>query len=600
MKKLLLALALAFSISPVAAQWQVPNNTIPLGRGQGVVGFNSVAGSAGGGTKCLIDTVPPSFGTCAGTVTGVTSLSAGTGITLTPNPITSTGTIAAVGGGGGASLAFGGRLTLVSGTPEMTTDVVGAQNIYYAPDGIGNTVPVYDGTSMAARQFTSSATDQVGLTCALGGLATWPSNTIFDIFITLNGGNPVCATRQWDASMLQTAPALITPVTTASSAGSAGYITTGTTPTAWTTPGNAFNGSVHQTSASGATVPTASNNGLANCLGQSWGNGVTKVLSQVIITSPTDNPFRGDASNDLNINIYGSNDNSTWFRLDQHYIADATNTSFTIPINISYTTAYQYHLACIAGNNTNAARVSQLQFYTTAGPSTRRIAKYNGILVNDALTTSTQICSNAACASVSATGIAQYQGTLVGSFQTDAATNGSVTAHVNFGPSRVYNLWNAYNQKTITLRAGLISVLNGGGAVTGSNNYTLTTPANLYWGACQSSAYSMSVLIGYAYEPLTVNMTRSQYLQSATGGAGYIAGIGVDTTLSPSGTEYSTTMDTGSINSGWTGQATVTLPPFFGSHTFTCIEQVAYPLNTGTISLFMNVLNAQMIASWKG
>lgn len=50
--------------TPVEAQWQVPNNSIPVGRGPGVTGFNSVAGSAGTGLKCLVDTVPPTFGLC--------------------------------------------------------------------------------------------------------------------------------------------------------------------------------------------------------------------------------------------------------------------------------------------------------------------------------------------------------------------------------------------------------------------------------------------------------------------------------------------------------------------------------------------------------
>lgn len=51
---------------PAPAQWQVNNNSIPLGKGAGKVGFGAVTGSAGSGGKCLTDTTPPSFTTCPG------------------------------------------------------------------------------------------------------------------------------------------------------------------------------------------------------------------------------------------------------------------------------------------------------------------------------------------------------------------------------------------------------------------------------------------------------------------------------------------------------------------------------------------------------
>lgn len=45
------------------------------------------------------------------------------------------------------------------------------------------------------------------------------------------------------------------------------------------------------------------------------------------------------------------------------------------------------------------------------------------------------------------------RGTYVGSFVIDG-TNGQVTCHRSYGQSRKWSLWNAYNQKLITLRAG--------------------------------------------------------------------------------------------------------------------------------------------------
>jgi hypothetical protein len=64
LKKLLFGLLIALP-TVAQAQWQVPQNAIPLGRGAGVTGFNSVGGSGGTGAKCLVDTVPPTFSTCA-------------------------------------------------------------------------------------------------------------------------------------------------------------------------------------------------------------------------------------------------------------------------------------------------------------------------------------------------------------------------------------------------------------------------------------------------------------------------------------------------------------------------------------------------------
>lgn len=66
---------------PSEAQWQTPAGTIPVGKGPGATGFNTVSGSGGTGTLCLIDTVPPTFGSCgaAGSiVVGTTAITGGT------------------------------------------------------------------------------------------------------------------------------------------------------------------------------------------------------------------------------------------------------------------------------------------------------------------------------------------------------------------------------------------------------------------------------------------------------------------------------------------------------------------------------------------
>lgn len=70
-----LLLAAAF---PAQAQWQVPSGSIPVGKGPGNTGFNTVGGSVGTGLKCLIDSSPPTFGACPlALIIGTTSISGG-------------------------------------------------------------------------------------------------------------------------------------------------------------------------------------------------------------------------------------------------------------------------------------------------------------------------------------------------------------------------------------------------------------------------------------------------------------------------------------------------------------------------------------------
>jgi hypothetical protein len=49
-----------------------------------------------------------------------------------------------------------GRLTLISGTPVMTSDIVNASTLYYAPY-VGNSIPIYNGTSMQSNTFSHPA-----------------------------------------------------------------------------------------------------------------------------------------------------------------------------------------------------------------------------------------------------------------------------------------------------------------------------------------------------------------------------------------------------------------------------------------------------------
>lgn len=68
MIKKLITLIIVLWAFPALAQWQVPTNTIPYGKGSGKVGFGSITNS-GSGALCLLNTAPPTFGACPSSIT---------------------------------------------------------------------------------------------------------------------------------------------------------------------------------------------------------------------------------------------------------------------------------------------------------------------------------------------------------------------------------------------------------------------------------------------------------------------------------------------------------------------------------------------------
>jgi hypothetical protein len=107
------------------------------------------------------------IGNTTGNTLTKSTLTAGTGISVTNG--TGSITIAATGTSGIPGTPCG-RLTLTSATPVMTSTVSGATTIYFTPY-LGNTVPIYDGSTFTATAFTElsvATTDTTKSPAAIG------------------------------------------------------------------------------------------------------------------------------------------------------------------------------------------------------------------------------------------------------------------------------------------------------------------------------------------------------------------------------------------------------------------------------------------------
>jgi hypothetical protein len=532
----------------------VTSFTIANGTGIGVTG------------TCTIST----SGTCTISNTGLTSLVLGTG--LLGGTVTTTGT---------ASVdptilnSQGGRLTLTSGQPYMNADCVGCQTLYYAPD-TGRYVPISDGSTWALYAFTSGNTDQVGWSLALGGSGSWAANTIFDVFAVNDSGTQKLATRAWDSAMLPT-NAQISNNTT---------ITTGTTPTAWTRPTGAFDGTVVKSGTSSATIAPA-NAGTGSCLGQDFGSPQT--VAYTVLTAPTDHFIM--SNNLIDVRTYASSDGTNFYTMAVNWISDsALGASYTLPTLLGNQVPFRYWKTCFDSNNplgtpTNAnVWIAQIQYFATSAPSTRRLTHFGGILVNDASMT-------ARTSSSTTITTAQYAGTYLGSFQTDPANAGQITTHFSYGPSRMFNLWNAYRQTDILQQAGITADT--------STSYTLT---NQLFSPCENSTFSLTALVGYANTPVAVDVQRALTLNTASpnAAASYETGVGMDTTTALSGSDSSANFDVLNIVHGLTMRSNIIVPPYFGTHTFTCMERANDGSGGGTVTLSTGVRQTFLQSRYRG
>src|ERR1043166_8185413 len=96
-----------------------------------------------------------------------------------------------------------GRLTLVSGSPVMGADAIGAASVYYAPYE-GNLCPVYNGTIFVNQAFAEQS---------LALVSNHVANNIYDVFAFLNNGVLTIATAPaWSNSAAAACPRTRAPI----------------------------------------------------------------------------------------------------------------------------------------------------------------------------------------------------------------------------------------------------------------------------------------------------------------------------------------------------------------------------------------------------
>lgn len=96
----------------------------------------------------------------------------------------------------------GGRMTVVSGGCNVTTDQVAQTTLFYSPCA-GKYVPVYDGVFMALRSFVASDTDTVGASINLASSGSWAAGTLYDGFYGWDSGGTTfrfCTGPAWNNS----------------------------------------------------------------------------------------------------------------------------------------------------------------------------------------------------------------------------------------------------------------------------------------------------------------------------------------------------------------------------------------------------------------
>lgn len=170
--------------------------------------------------------------------------------------------------------------------------------------------------------------------------------------------------------------------------------------------------------------------------------------------------------------------------------------------------------------------------------------------------------------------------TYLGSIYMDG-TNGQVTAHVTYGQSRKFGVWNAYNRVPIRLLAGdsTASWTYNSATIRASNN---------------SSSNKLTIFSGLAEE--VPSLTFDQKAYNATGGSLMQIGIGVNSTTAFSGqtgTSLGTTLDG---SPGRSMHASHSIAPYLGINDITALE-----VSPSASSTFIGTETSMVLrALWRG
>lgn len=144
-------------------------------------GAGSACGAGGGGAIAFKDegsTLTTATASVDCTGTGVTCTAIGNAVTLN---VTS-------GGGSTTIVPPLGRLTLVSGTPVMTSDQTAKSTLYYTCSA-GRTVPYYDGST---DQLDSISSCEVSTAMQASSTGVLNSGGVFDVWWVQSGANRIC------------------------------------------------------------------------------------------------------------------------------------------------------------------------------------------------------------------------------------------------------------------------------------------------------------------------------------------------------------------------------------------------------------------------
>lgn len=214
------------------------------------------------------------------------------------------------------------------------------------------------------------------------------------------------------------------------------------------------------------------------------------------------------------------------------------------------------------------------------GAGTPELARLKGLLVNaNSMTTRNGSTTYT---------VAANKGTYVGSILIDG-TAGQVTCHRSFGQSRKWGVWNAYNRKPITLKAGdaTASWTYSSSTVRASNN---------------AAANSISVFCGLADEECTI--TARQRIDTVSGGTSAEANIGVGWNVTNAFSSFAGYVKSAAavgptaivVDAATIGEYTA--PPSLGLNTATMCEST--PSAGGTVTFYGTEAKMLLTARWRG